>query len=163
MIHKHTHNCWLAEMSHKHTHKLLVGLNDTVFLILSGSTDISPVCFSEQHLNASITYFFKTKWSSASIMWTWRDQVQVSCEHDDMCQSQCTLWNFQANKLNFQHNITLYKFISAAVDLLIDFFVGTYRLSSHARLEACVIQTKQNKTRHLIKPSTLASLLGSMI
>ena len=44
----------------------------------------------------------------------------------------------------FQHNSEVYKFISAAVDLLIDLFVGTYRLSSHARLEAFVIQTKLN-------------------
>ena len=44
----------------------------------------------------------------------------------------------------FQHNSEVYKFISAAVDLLIDLFVGTYRLSSHARLEAFVIQTKFN-------------------
>jgi len=37
--------------------------------------------------------------------------------------------------------------IKAAVQLsifLIDLFVGTYRLSSHARLEAFVIQTKLN-------------------
>jgi hypothetical protein len=42
----------------------------------------------------------------------------------------------------FQHNSEVYKFISAAVDLFDYFFVGTYRLSSHARLEAFVIQTK---------------------
>ena len=38
------------------------------------------------------------------------------------------------------------KFTNLLVQLsifLIDFFVGTYRLSSHARLEAFVIQTKQ--------------------
>ena len=34
--------------------------------------------------------------------------------------------------------------LSAAVIFLIDLFVGTYRLSSHARLEAFVIQTKLN-------------------
>jgi hypothetical protein len=39
-------------------------------------------------------------------------------------------------------NITQ-KFSSAAVDHF-DLFVGTYRLSSHARLEAFVIQTKLN-------------------
>jgi len=43
-------------------------------------------------------------------------------------------------------NIQVCKFISAAVDLLIDLFVGTYRLSSHARLEAFVIQTKLTQT-----------------
>jgi len=39
------------------------------------------------------------------------------------------------------------KFTNLLVQLsifLIDFFVGTYRLSSHARLEAFVIQTKLN-------------------
>ena len=40
----------------------------------------------------------------------------------------------------FQHNSEVYIFISAAFDFLIDLFVGTYRLSSHARLEAFVIQ-----------------------
>jgi hypothetical protein len=43
-------------------------------------------------------------------------------------------------------NITQ-KFTNLLVQLsifLIDLFVGTYRLSSHARLEAFVIQTKQN-------------------
>jgi hypothetical protein len=46
----------------------------------------------------------------------------------------------------FQHNSEVYKFVSAAVDLFdcFFFFVGTYRLSSHARLEAFVIQTKLN-------------------
>jgi hypothetical protein len=43
-------------------------------------------------------------------------------------------------------NITQ-KFTNLLVQLLIfliDLFVGTYRLSSHARLEAFVIQTKLN-------------------
>ena len=42
----------------------------------------------------------------------------------------------------FQHNSEIYNFISAAVDLFdcFFFFVGTYRLSSYARLEAFVIQ-----------------------
>ena len=35
------------------------------------------------------------------------------------------------------HKLEVYKFISAAVNL-IDLFVGTFRLSSHARLEAFV-------------------------
>jgi len=34
---------------------------------------------------------------------------------------------------------------------LIDLFVGTYRLSSHARLEAFVIQTKLKSSLHLPK------------
>jgi hypothetical protein len=33
-----------------------------------------------------------------------------------------------------------------------DLFVGTYRLSSHARLEAFVIQTKQNKGESGVGP-----------
>jgi hypothetical protein len=43
-------------------------------------------------------------------------------------------------------NITQ-RFTNSLVQLsisLIDLFVGTYRLSSHARLEAFVIQTKLN-------------------
>ena len=39
----------------------------------------------------------------------------------------------------FQHNYDLLVQLSI---FLIDLFVGTYRLSSHARLEAFVIQTK---------------------
>jgi len=39
---------------------------------------------------------------------------------------------------------SIYKSISAAVDLFDWFFVGSYRLSSHARLEAFVTQTKLN-------------------
>jgi len=47
----------------------------------------------------------------------------------------------------FQHGKVIQKFTNLLVQLsifLIDFFVGTYRLSSHARLEAFVIQTKLN-------------------
>ena len=44
----------------------------------------------------------------------------------------------------FSTQLRSLQFISAAVDLLIDLFVGTYRLSSHARLEAFVIQIKLN-------------------
>ena len=48
-------------------------------------------------------------------------------------------------------NITQ-KFTNLLVQLsifLIDLFVGTYRLSSHARLEAFVIQTKLNLINYL--------------
>jgi len=41
-------------------------------------------------------------------------------------------------------NITHLQLISAAVDLFDWIFVGTYKFSSHARLEAFVIQTKLN-------------------
>jgi len=44
------------------------------------------------------------------------------------------------------------KFTNSLVQLsifLIDLFVGTYRLSSHARLEAFVIQTKLNYIKHV--------------
>ena len=44
----------------------------------------------------------------------------------------------------FQHNSEVHKSISAAVFFLIDLFVGTYRLSSHARPEPFVIQIKLN-------------------
>jgi len=47
-------------------------------------------------------------------------------------------------KVVFQHNTDVYKFISAAVDLFDWILVGTYRLNSHARLEAFVIQIKVN-------------------
>jgi hypothetical protein len=40
-------------------------------------------------------------------------------------------------------NITQKLIVQLSI-FLIDFFVGTYRLSSHARLEAFVIQTKLN-------------------
>ena len=46
------------------------------------------------------------------------------------------------NIKGFVFNINVYRFISAAVNLLNDLLVVTYRLSSHARLEAFVIQTK---------------------
>jgi hypothetical protein len=52
---------------------------------------------------------------------------------------------FQRSKVLF-FNITQ-KFTNLVVQLsifLIDLFVGTYRLSSHARLEAFVIQSKLN-------------------
>ena len=42
-----------------------------------------------------------------------------------------------------QHNSEVNKFMQLSI-LLIDLFVGTYRLSSHARLQAFVIQTKLN-------------------
>jgi hypothetical protein len=52
------------------------------------------------------------------------------------------------------------KFTNLLVQLsifLIDLFVGTYRLSSHARLEAFVIQTKLNYFFCDERPSVLAT------
>ena len=45
-----------------------------------------------------------------------------------------------------QHNSEVYKLLVQLSIFLIDLFVGTYRLSSHARLEAFVIHStkKQN-------------------
>ena len=46
---------------------------------------------------------------------------------------------------------------------LIDLFVGTYRLSSHARLEAFVIQTKQTySSSHFNKPCLTALQIGKV-
>jgi len=42
----------------------------------------------------------------------------------------------------FQHKLEVYKLLVQLSIFLIDLFVGTYRLSSHARLEAFVIQIK---------------------
>jgi hypothetical protein len=51
-------------------------------------------------------------------------------------------------------NVLFFNITNLLVQLsifLIDLFVGTYRLSSHARLEAVLIQTKLNYWLHLVK------------
>ena len=46
--------------------------------------------------------------------------------------------------LFIQHNSEVYNLLVQLSIFLMDLFVGTYRLSSHSRLEAFVIQTKLN-------------------
>ena len=48
------------------------------------------------------------------------------------------------NGFVFQHKSEVFNSLVQLSIFLIDLFVGTYRLSSHARLEAFVIQTKLN-------------------
>jgi hypothetical protein len=59
----------------------------------------------------------------------WTDNVR-RCSHADTNK-----WNDRCIYPNLLMQLSIF---------LIDLFVGTYRLSSHARLDAFVIQTKLN-------------------